>query len=217
MPPVNERRLAQLLDPFLAAPAGQGGVLRQAAVPELLASLGRYLELLQAWNARTNLTSIRDPEEMAIRHFGESLFAARCLAPRLQPGAEVLDLGSGAGFPGLPLALLLPELCVTLAESQSKKAAFLREAVRTTASSAAVWSARTESMPPQRRFEAVAFRAVDRSALALEEARRLTVPGGWILQFLVGADVASFTALVADAEVFPMPAGAQGSVVLSRP
>ena len=89
------------------------------------ALLGHY-ELLVRWNARINLTSLRSPEEIAIRHFGESLFLARAL-----PGSGTLvDIGSGAGFPGAPIATLWPGMRVTLVESRQKKAVFLKELAR---------------------------------------------------------------------------------------
>src|ERR1700723_3085155 len=118
MPALTESAIASLLTPYLPE-----------IPPNLTAQLSTYLDLLLKWNARTNLTAIRDPEEIVRRHFGESLFTAVHL-----PAAQtLLDFGSGAGFPGLPIALLRSELHVTLAESQNKKATFLREAVRTLA------------------------------------------------------------------------------------
>jgi 16S rRNA (guanine527-N7)-methyltransferase len=160
MATLSESAIAALLQPYLAPPTA------------LLPQLSAYLDLLLKWNARTNLTAIRDPEEIVRRHFGESLFAARHL------GAEVdtlLDLGSGAGFPGVPIALLRPEIRVTLAESQHKKASFLREAVRTLGLSTEVWADRVESMPLERRFHTVALRAVDNmaAAVAVAEPRAL--------------------------------------------
>jgi 16S rRNA (guanine(527)-N(7))-methyltransferase GidB len=155
MATLSESAIAALLEPYLVPPA--------AILPQLSA----YLDLLLKWNARTNLTAIREPEEIVRRHFGESLFAARHL------GAEVetlLDLGSGAGFPGLPIALLRPGIRVTLAESQHKKASFLREAVRTLGISAEVWADRAESMPSESRFHTVALRAVDNMAAAVAAA-----------------------------------------------
>lgn len=93
--------------------------------------ISTYLDLLVKWNARTNLTAIRDPEEMVRRHFGESLFAAAKLYPSLAGGQETLiDFGSGAGFPGIPIKICVPELHVILIESQNKKATFLREVIR---------------------------------------------------------------------------------------
>ncbi|HEY9127542.1 MAG TPA: 16S rRNA (guanine(527)-N(7))-methyltransferase RsmG, partial [Acidobacteriaceae bacterium] len=148
-----EPRIAELLAPYLAVPQ------------ELLPQLSAYLDLLVRWNARTNLTAIRDPEEMVRRHFGESLFAAQ----HLGSPATLLDLGSGAGFPGLPVALARPEIAVTLAESQGKKATFLREVVRTLGlKNVEVWAGRAEALP--RTFHTVAMRAVDDMAVALAVA-----------------------------------------------
>jgi 16S rRNA (guanine527-N7)-methyltransferase len=172
VPAPSLHRLAQLLAPYLdgvETPAG------------LYASLSSYLELLLRWNARTNLTAIREPEAIVHRHFGESLFAGVRLAQLVEPDATLLDFGSGAGFPGLPIQLLLPNLRVTLAESQGKKAAFLREAVRTLGLSTEVWPNRVESMPPDRHFDAAALRAVDDMALAIASARTRVAPGGWLV------------------------------------
>jgi 16S rRNA (guanine527-N7)-methyltransferase len=135
--------------------------------PEILPKLSLYLDLLLKWNARTNLTAIRDPEEIVPRHFGESLFAAQ----HIGPCDTLLDLGSGAGFPGLPIAVLHPEIRVTLAESQNKKSTFLREAVRTLSlQNTEIWPARVESMPPARQFHTVTMRAVDNMTAAIAAA-----------------------------------------------
>lgn len=144
----------------------------------LLSQISVYLDLLVRWNARTNLTAIRDPNEMVRRHFGESLFLAR----HLPPCSTLLDLGSGAGFPGLPIQLVYPDLAVTLAESQHKKAAFLREAIRSLGLPTTVWGSRAEDIPKERRFGVVAMRAVDNPTLALELAQGLVSPGGHIIQ-----------------------------------
>lgn len=93
--------------------------------PGLAEGLLRYLELLTRWNAVYNLTSVRDPREMLARH----LFDCLAVAPHLGAGS-LADLGSGAGFPGIPLALLDQSRPVTLVESNGKKARFLRTAVR---------------------------------------------------------------------------------------
>ena len=131
MATLSAARIAELLHEYYPSPGDA-----------LLAQLSAYLDLLVKWNHRTNLTSIRDPEEIVRRHFGESLFVARHL-----PECEtLLDLGSGAGFPGLPIQLVRPELRVTLAESQHKKASFLREAVRTLGLATEVWGARAEKL-----------------------------------------------------------------------
>jgi 16S rRNA (guanine527-N7)-methyltransferase len=93
----------------------------------------------------------------------------------------LLDFGSGGGFPGLPIQLLLPELRVTLAESQGKKASFLREAVRTLGLSTEVWAGRVEDMAAARVFDAVTLRAVDHMAAALVAARTRVAPGGLLV------------------------------------
>lgn len=175
MATLSEAHIATLLHPYLpSAPA------------TLRAQLSTYLDLLLRWNARTNLTAIRDPEEIVRRHFGESLFTAT----HLPPATTLLDFGSGAGFPGLPIQLLLPNLAVTLSESQGKKASFLREAVRILELPTEVWSARVEAMPADRLFSIVALRAVDNMDSALSEAARRTQPGGTIA-VLGGADILS--------------------------
>jgi 16S rRNA (guanine527-N7)-methyltransferase len=164
MPTLSESAIAELLIPYLPnIPSG------------LCSQLSTYLDLLLKWNARTNLTAIREPEEIVRRHFGESLFAGR----HLDPGTTtLLDFGSGAGFPGLPIALFRPEIAITLAESQNKKATFLREVIRTLNLSTEVWPNRVEAMPASRRFDVVTLRAVDDMETALPVAIARIAPGG---------------------------------------
>jgi 16S rRNA (guanine527-N7)-methyltransferase len=167
MPALSESAIAALLAPYLD--------LR----PTILPRLSAYLDLLLKWNARTNLTAIREPEEIVRRHFGESLFAASHIPLEAK---SLLDFGSGAGFPGLPIALFHPEILVTLAESQHKKSTFLREAVRTLVlPNVEVWPNRVESMPPNRQFNVVALRAVDDMAVAFPTAKSRIAPGGQLL------------------------------------
>ncbi|MCX6622771.1 MAG: 16S rRNA (guanine(527)-N(7))-methyltransferase RsmG [Acidobacteria bacterium] len=86
-----------------------------------------HFELLRLWNRRLNLTSIRDDREIVVRHYCESLF----LAGALPVGPlRVVDVGSGAGFPGIPLAIVRVDVSVCLVESHQRKAVFLREASR---------------------------------------------------------------------------------------
>ena len=205
MPTLTEDRIATLLQPYLES--GTASV-----PPGLYTQLSAYLDLLVKWNARTNLTAIRDPEEMVLRHFGESLFAGVHLGTRLFPGATMLDFGSGAGFPGLPIQLLRPEIQVTLAESQGKKASFLREAVRTLNLKTEVWAGRVEAMPPvnktPRSFDAVTLRAVDNMQQALAEARKHVAFGGWL--------VTLSTETAPNAECVPLPGNAPGWVAFSQ-
>jgi 16S rRNA (guanine527-N7)-methyltransferase len=130
--------------------------------------LSIYLELILKWNARINLTAIRSPEEIVRRHFGESLFAGG----RLGVCQTLLDFGSGAGLPGVPIQLMRPEIAVTLAESRSRKAAFLHEVVRTLGLRTEVWAGRVEAMPAERRFDVAAMRAVEDMEAAVVEAGR---------------------------------------------
>jgi 16S rRNA (guanine527-N7)-methyltransferase len=138
-------------------------------------SFEAYLTLLLRWNARVNLTAIRDVDSILSRHFLESIACARALPSGI---ATLLDFGSGAGFPGIPIALCRPEIAVTLAESNGKKAAFLHEAVRTLGISARVLTVRAESLPD--RFDCVTLRAVDQMGRAVELAARLVGPHGWL-------------------------------------
>ena len=93
----------------------------------LVEGIQSYVSLLLQWNQSISLTTVTEPEEIVRFHFGESLFAAS-LVPIA--GGRLADIGSGAGFPGLPLKMLAPAIDLTLIESNAKKAAFLGEVVR---------------------------------------------------------------------------------------
>ena len=114
---LGEARILELLDPF-------GLRLSSSQV----AQIETYLELLMRWNKKINLTAIRSPEECVTRHFGESLSLARWVELK----GELLDIGSGAGFPGLALKIASPDLSVSLLEPVAKKRAFLKEVSRVT-------------------------------------------------------------------------------------
>lgn len=166
--------LCQLLAPFI--PASE---LDDA----LLASINVHLELLVRWNQHMNLTALRSPEEMVQRHFGESLFAARELFSR-DSSQDVFDLGSGAGFPGLPMKYWAPNLQLTLIEGHGKKATFLREVGRALhLSGLTVLNARAESI--SQRSTLVTMRAVEKFEHALPAAAKLVAPNGR-LAILIG-------------------------------
>ena len=146
-----------------------------------------------------NLTAIRDPDEIVTRHFGESLFAARHLFPHrtlnqrnsassaLQDSSAVslADLGSGAGFPGIPIKLWAPQLAVTLIESNHKKATFLREITRAlTLTDINIQTLRAESLLGDA-FQVVTLRAVERFTRILPTAATLLAPQGR-LALLIG-------------------------------
>lgn len=160
--------IAELLKPYVGLPIGQTRVMDTGGVDwvAIHKQLITYLELIMKWNAQINLTAIRTPEEIVRRHFGESLF----VAAHLGTCNTLLDFGSGAGFPGVPIQLLRPDVQVTMAESHGKKAAFLHEVVRSLNLPTEVWADRVEAMPAARRFDVVALRAVDQMDRAVREA-----------------------------------------------
>ena len=172
-------RIAELLAPFTGD---------ETLAPRLLEQLQSYLELLLRWNARVNLTAVRDPEAIVTRHFGESLFAARVLlrgAHKPAMPSILADVGSGAGFPGIPMKLLAPDIELTLIESQHKKAAFLREVVRRLSiEGAQVFAGRAEQWA--RTADLVTLRAVEQFEPALLVAAGLVARRGR-LGLLVGA------------------------------
>jgi 16S rRNA (guanine527-N7)-methyltransferase len=204
---MHPARIAELLQPFLSpAPnpshseSGQRPGEEPAALSEMqLQSISTLIDLLLRWNSRINLTAIRHEEDIVTRHFGESLFAARLLFPktypvtsvssvlkdfdsakdqRRPPNDRVADLGSGAGFPGVPMKLWAPNISVTLIESNQKKAAFLHELARTiTFTDINIQNVRAETLPPST-FDVVTLRAVERLPKVLPVAAKLLSPAG---------------------------------------
>jgi 16S rRNA (guanine527-N7)-methyltransferase len=172
-------RINELLEPFLEP--GHGEELNS----DDLNRISMYIDILLQWNSRINLTSIRNEAEIVTRHFGESLFAARHLLPNRSvesAGAgnqvRLADLGSGAGFPGIPIKLWARYLPVTLIEANLKKATFLREVVRAlTLMDVDIKNSRAESLG-QGSFGLVTLRAVERFAEVLPVAAKLAGPLG---------------------------------------
>ena len=170
-------------------------------LPTMLAELGvtldepglrvvrTHFELLIRWNRRINLTGVRDPRQILRRHFVESLF----LTTVMSLGHGLLyDVGSGAGFPGLPLKAAHPELQVVLVESVQKKAAFLKEVVRTAdLQEVRVEAARAEELarrPDRELGRWLTMRAVGRLDRLLPLLRQLLLPQGQVALFLGAAD-----------------------------
>jgi 16S rRNA (guanine527-N7)-methyltransferase len=196
---MDASRIAELLAPFLdprnachseEQNGEESAVLSQAQLNDI----STYIDILLRWNARINLTAIRGEEEIVTRHFGESLFAAQCLLPRYSASSassalkafEVADLGSGAGFPGIPIKIWAPEISLTLIESNHKKATFLREVVRAlTLTDVDIQNVRAESLPPHS-FDLVTLRAVERFDTILPIASGLLAPTGR-LAILIGS------------------------------
>lgn len=94
-----------------------------------LSALYQHYQLLIRWNSKINLTSIRKPADIVVRHYCESLFFSANM-PDAHQGTSLADIGSGAGFPGIPMAILRPDWQLTLVESHQRKAVFLRESSR---------------------------------------------------------------------------------------
>ena len=133
-----------------------------------------YLALIEKWNRVYNLTAVRDTEQMVPQHLLDSL----AVAPHLR-GNTLLDVGSGAGLPGLPLALARPETWVTLIESSHKKSAFLKQAAMELAlPNVEVVNARVETWDAPRTYDVVVSRAFSDLAEFATLAGRHVAPGG---------------------------------------
>jgi 16S rRNA (guanine527-N7)-methyltransferase len=185
---MDAARIAELLAPFLGA---DGLSARQ------LDQVSAYLDRLTRWNARMNLTSVRDPEQIATRHFGESFFAAKQLLGREEPAPKsATDIGSGAGFPGLPIKIFAPSLRMRLIEAQHRKAIFLREVIRDLRlEDCEVVAERAEALAQAEPGSAdlVTLRAVERFTEILPTASQLTSNKGRI-GLLIGREQATTAA-----------------------
>jgi 16S rRNA (guanine527-N7)-methyltransferase len=144
-----------------------------------------YISLFVRWNKKLNLSSVRDEEGILTRHFVESIAVAQFFPQEI---ATLLDFGSGAGLPGIPIALCRPQIAVTLAESQTKKAAFLQEAVRVLGISAKVHADRAETLGEV--FDCVVLRAVEKMPRAVASAVKLVSPHGWLALMTTDASLA---------------------------
>jgi len=194
MPRMEVVRIAELLEPFLQKQSGRREELSVAQLKQL----ADYLALLLHWNSKTNLTSVREPEEIVKRHFGESLFLASAVSG--EAVATALDVGSGAGFPGLPLKIYSPEIAVTLIESQNKKATFLKEVIRKcTLTNINVHSGRAETL--QQKADLVTLRAVEHFEDVLPMAAGLANPKGRLALLIGAAQVAPAEKLLSRFEI----------------
>ncbi len=202
---VSETRVRELLKPFRAE-------LSSAEAQQVLL----YLNLLLRWNQKINLTAVRDPETAVTRHFGETLFLAR----HFELHGALLDIGSGAGFPGLALKIPFPELTVILLEPVAKKRAFLKEAVRVCGFGAVeVRPERLEEFAPTtpQGFEFVTSRAVGKVRRLVPLAARCLKPGGRMFLWLTrdsASEVVGFKSSVVWQDPLPIPL-THSSVILS--
>lgn len=173
-PTPDADKISTLLTPF--------GV---TLAPAQLAKFAAYLDLLVRWNAKINLTAVRGAEQMVTRHFGESLFAAKLICETKTP-TTLFDLGSGAGFPGVPFAIYSPATQVTLIESQQKKATFLKETSRMLGlANVTVHGSRGEEFT--QRADVVTMRAVEQFEQSARVAWNLVSEQGR-LALLIGGD-----------------------------
>jgi 16S rRNA (guanine527-N7)-methyltransferase len=137
-----------------------------------------YVALLVRWNATYNLTAIRDPREMIAKHLLDSL----AMHPYVDGIGRLADLGTGAGLPGIPLAIAKPGLQVSLVESNGKKVRFMREAIRKLGlTNAEAVESRIEAFDAPGRFDAITARALATLPLILESGGHLLRPGGVLL------------------------------------
>lgn len=136
-----------------------------------------FLELLEKWNRAYNLTAVRDPEQMVPRHLLDSL----TVLPYLQ-GPRVLDIGTGAGLPGIPLALARPDLEFTLLDSNAKKTRFATQALHELGlKNVVVQQERVEKFHPETKFDTLIARAFASIPDMLAASRHLCAPHGRFL------------------------------------
>jgi len=167
-----------------------GFALPREAQPRLL----DYLVLLQKWNRTYNLTAVREPSKMVSHHLLDCLAVAPHVMAR-----TIVDVGSGAGLPGIPLALALPQASVTLLESSHKRAAFLHQAkIELKLDNVAVACERVETWQPGAAFEMVISRAFSDLAEFIKLAGRHVAPG---------ARLAAMKGIYPHEEIAQLPAG----------
>jgi 16S rRNA (guanine527-N7)-methyltransferase len=159
----------------------------------LIKDVRTYTELLLKWNRIISLTSVTDVEQILRFHFGESLFALSMLPVEK---SRLADVGSGAGFPGIPLAMASPTLTVTLIEPNAKKYAFLNEAIRELRlrNVTALHSRMEERNAPSPEFEVVTARALGKFEDLLRWAQKELAPGGRIALWLGSEDATDISA-----------------------
>ena len=161
----------------------------------------QFLQLLEKWNQTYNLTAVRDPEQMVPRHLLDSLAAL----PYLQ-GTRILDIGTGAGLPGIPLALARSDLAFTLLDSNAKKTRFVRQAAHELGlKNVTVIQERAEKFHPEQKFDTLIARALASIPDMLACSQHLVAPPGCFL-FMKGVIPQEELAAVAGAYSVQMQA-----------
>ena len=129
-------------------------------------------ELIQ-WNRKINLTAIHDPFEMAVKHFIDSIAAAKYI----KPDDSIIDIGSGGGFPGIPLAVIYPSLSVTLIDASRKKVSFLKHTIRTLKlKNISVYQTRAEEAGKDDRFKGSFDVVISRAVFTLKKLLSIALP-----------------------------------------
>jgi 16S rRNA (guanine527-N7)-methyltransferase len=157
------------------------------ATADVCSAIQAYIPLLLHWNRRISLTTVTDPLQILRFHFGESMFAVNGMDNR---NGRLADVGSGAGFPGVPLKLLIPPLDIVLIEPNAKKAAFLAEVVRELKlESVEVYRGRFDSLPAVGSgFDYVTARALGMHKDLVEWSRAAMSVGGSMILWLGNED-----------------------------
>ena len=146
--------------------------------PETQQKLLDYVALVQKWNKVYNLTAVRETDKILTHHLLDSL----AVVPHVANATTILDVGSGAGLPGIPLALALPQAQITLLDSNQKKTAFLHQAlIELQLRNAGVVCGRAEKYQSNQLFSVVVSRAFSDLAAFVAQAGRLVAPGGTLL------------------------------------
>ena len=148
---------------------------------EQLEVFGRYYELVLKWNDRLHLTTLTSPTDFAVRHILESSFAVPSLLPCIR---KIVDLGSGCGIPAIPIAILRPDLAVTLVEVNKKKAIFLKEVAESLGiNHLKILNQRFETIDGIEQDVCVTLRALDKISQMVPEIMSLGQHGGQYLFF----------------------------------
>ena len=178
--------MADITDKAITLILGEYGV---AATPALCLAIQKYISVLLRWNDKISLTTITDPLDIVRFHFGESMFGAAAVP--IKEG-RLADVGTGAGFPGLPLKLLLPSVYLFLIESNAKKASFLSECIRgLDLRGVEVYRGRFEDIKPaENRFDFVTARALGGYSELVAWSLRQLAPEGSLVLWLGERDAA---------------------------
>ncbi|MGB8522966.1 MAG: 16S rRNA (guanine(527)-N(7))-methyltransferase RsmG [Candidatus Acidiferrales bacterium] len=153
-----------------------------SATDQVCLAIRAYIPLLLRWNRRISLTTVTDPLQILRFHFGESMFASRVIANR---NGRLADVGSGAGFPGIPLKLLIPTLDIVLIEPNAKKAAFLAEVVRELKlDSVEVYRGRFDGLTAGSGFDYITARALGMHEDLARWSREAVSVGGSLILWL---------------------------------